>query len=72
MMQLSDAVGQNCSTFVPSAQWFDIQDLEMKIFLCATLLFNWDSPMGNSGRFPMGKPAATESRYPTNGACWLF
>ena len=23
------------------------------------------SPMGNSGRFPQGNPAATESRYPT-------
>ena len=22
------------------------------------------SPMGNSGRFPQGNPAATESRYP--------
>ena len=32
------------------------------------------SPMGNSGRFPQGKPAATESRYQalTNkySACW--
>ena len=33
------------------------------------------SPMGNSGRFPQGKPAATESRYPTLtnfSACWDF
>ena len=34
------------------------------------------SPMGNSGRFPEGKPAATESRYPTlinhKRACWVF
>ena len=28
--------------------------------------------MGNSGRFPRGKPAATESRYPAYGACWVF
>ena len=30
------------------------------------------SPMGNSGCLPQGKPAATESRYPTYGACWVF
>ena len=30
------------------------------------------SPMGNSGCLPRGKPAATESRYPTYGACWVF
>ena len=28
--------------------------------------------MGNSGYFPCGKPAATESRYPAYGACWVF
>ena len=33
---------------------------------------NGISPMGNSGRFPRGKSAATESRYPTDGACWVF
>ena len=30
------------------------------------------SPMGNSGCYPRGKPAATESRYPTYGACCVF
>ena len=30
------------------------------------------SPMGNSGCFPWAKPAATELRYPTCGACWVF
>ena len=30
------------------------------------------SPMGNLGCFPQGKPAATESRYPTYCACWVF
>ena len=29
-------------------------------------------PMGNLGCFPRGKTAATETRYPTNGACWMF
>ena len=28
--------------------------------------------MGNSGCFPRGKPAATESHYPTYSACWVF
>ena len=28
--------------------------------------------MGNSGCLPFGKPAVTESCYPTYGACWLF
>ena len=28
--------------------------------------------MGNSGCFPRGKPAATESPYPTYGACGVF
>ena len=30
------------------------------------------SPMENSGCFPRGKPAATESRYPSYGACLMF
>ena len=30
------------------------------------------SPIENSGCLPCGKPAATESRYPTYGACWVF
>ena len=29
-------------------------------------------PIGNSGFLPRGKPAATESGYPTYGACWVF
>ena len=28
--------------------------------------------MGNSGYIPKENPAATESRYPTYGACWAF
>ena len=30
------------------------------------------SPVGNSGCFPRGKSAVTESRYPTYCACWVF
>ena len=33
---------------------------------------NGISPMGNSGCFPRGKPAAAESRYATYGACWVL
>ena len=33
---------------------------------------NGISPVGNSGCFPRGKPAATESRYQTSGTCWVF
>ena len=33
---------------------------------------NGISPIGNPGCFPREKPAATESRYPTYGACWVF
>ena len=33
---------------------------------------NGISPMWNSACIPRGKPAATESRYPTYGACWVF
>ena len=29
-------------------------------------------PTGHSVCFPRGKPAATESRYPTYCACWVF
>ena len=30
------------------------------------------SPLANSGFFPQGTPAATESRYPTHSACLVF
>ena len=30
------------------------------------------SPLGNSGCFLRGKPAATESHYPTYSSCWVF
>ena len=30
------------------------------------------SSMGNSGCFPRGKPAATDPRYPSNGAWWVI
>ena len=32
----------------------------------------WISPMGNLDCFPQGKPAATESCYPTNCVCWVL
>ena len=33
---------------------------------------NWISPIGYWGCLPRGKPDATESRYLTYGACWVF
>ena len=30
------------------------------------------SPVGKSGYFPWGKPAAKVSRYPTYCNCWMF
>ena len=44
------------------------------VFFCILQLYcpNGISPMGNSGCLPRGNPAATESRYPTYGACWVF
>ena len=41
--------------------------------LFTAVLFQWDISQGKIGfAFPRGKPAATESRYPTYGACWVF
>ena len=44
------------------------------LFLILLQLYcpNRISPMGNSGCFPRGKPAVTESRFPTYDACWVF
>ena len=40
--------------------------------LCLQLLSQVDFSQGKSGCFSRGKPAATESRCPTYGACWAF
>ena len=37
-------------------------------FFSTTVLSYWDFSYGNSGRFPRGKPATTESHYPTYDA----
>ena len=43
------------------------------LLFLTTVLSQWDFfPIGNSSRFPRGKPAATESHYTTYGACWVF
>ena len=40
---------------------------------CTSVLSHWDFSHGEiRAVFPRGKPAATESRYPTYGACWVF
>ena len=42
-------------------------------FYCLPLYYpNGICPMGKSGCLLQGKPAATESLYPTYGTCWLF
>ena len=41
-------------------------------FFLYNYCLNGISPIGNSGCFPRGKLAATESRYPTYCACWAF
>ena len=52
--------------------------LNIKCFCCCCCCFNiCIVPLGfllleNSGRFPRGKAAATESRYPTYSACWVI
>ena len=37
-----------------------------------TALSLWDFSVGNSGLVSLGKPAATESCYPTYSLCWVF
>ena len=44
----------------------------MYSYLLQLYCFSRISPIGNSGCPPWGKLAATESHYPTNGACWVF
>ena len=41
-------------------------------FFLTSVLSCWDFFMENSRCFPRGKPAATQSRYPTYGACQMF
>ena len=36
-----------------------------------TVLSHWDFSHGKCGLLSPGKPAATESRYPTYGTCWV-
>ena len=43
-----------------------------KIILYKMYYPNGISPMRNLACFLWGKPAATESRYPTFSACWVF
>ena len=41
-------------------------------FFLQIYFYVWISPMGNLDCFPQGKPAATESCYPTNCVCWVL
>ena len=42
------------------------------LFYFTTLLSHWDFSKGKFGLLSPGKPAATESRYPTYVAYWVF
>ena len=42
------------------------------LLLFTTALSQWDFSHGKIWLPSLGKPAATESRYPTYGACWVF
>ena len=44
----------------------------LQYFVSTSVLSHWDFFHGISGCFPQGKPAATESRYPTYNACMVF
>ena len=58
--------------------WKELDKLHCKdltftfYFFFSAVLSEWDFSHGKSGCLPRGKPAATESRYPTYGACWVF
>ena len=41
-------------------------------FFLTAVLFHWGFCYENLGCIPLGKPAATESRYPTFSVCWVF
>ena len=41
-------------------------------YFFTAVLSEWDFSHRIRGCLPQGKPAATESRYPTYGACWVF
>ena len=55
--------------------WFIVQHATIKKKQkqqLTTVLSPWDFFHENSGWLPLGKLDATESRYPTYGACWVF
>ena len=56
-------------------QWL-IEDRNLNLFIYLFIYYAfislWDFSHGQLGSFPRGKTAATESRYPTHGAWWVF
>ena len=67
-----DLIRSECVVFVP---WMDQQSCVLLAFYFYFLELSCPNgifPMGNSGSLPCGKPTATESRYPTYGAYWVF
>ena len=60
---------------ISSASWTAVVMIIGRFFYLFILQLccpNGISLMENSGCLHRGKPAATESRYPTYGTCWVF
>ena len=47
-------------------------EFKNKMFIFMISLSQWNFPVENLGFFPWGKPAVTQSRYPTYSKCWVF
>ena len=50
----------------------NFENLFVYLFYFTTELSHWDFSNGKFGLLSRAMPAATESRYPTHGACWVF
>ena len=48
------------------------QTVSLLVLLSTTVLSKRDFSRGKFGLFPLEKPSATESSYPTYGVCWVF
>ena len=67
--QQSGTVSQSHTSNLSDSLHFPLPFLPLPF---TTVFPNEISPMVNSGCRSRGKPAATESRYPTYGACWVL
>ena len=63
---------QVCVRLCPSSQPASVYFVDYFFFFLRLYCPSGISPIGISGCFPRGKPAATESCYPTYCACSMF